>query len=197
MRAQVRREQRRAAIIAAAEEELAHSGLGGITLAAVGARVGLSKGALYYYVDGRDSLLALVLEDALDAIRAEAALAVGLDADPIARLASFARTHVRGSVSRPAGPLIASSVYELASHEATAELLRGHTTALVEILDEAVAAGLLRPIAPIVATAAFFGTLNTLARTYEPTGELDLDDVIDAALDVLLEGWSSRTQQES
>lgn len=196
LRAQTRREQRRRAIIAAAEAELAESGLAGITLSAVGERVGLSKGALYYYVDGRDSLLALMLGDALDEIRAEAALLAGPDAEPLDRLRAFGRAHVSVSTTRAAGPLIASSVYELASHDATAELLRAHTGHVTEIIQEAVVAGALRPAPPIVATAAFFGTLNTLARTHDSTGEFDLDDVIDAALDLLLGGWATRTEED-
>lgn len=188
-RAETRRQQRRALIISAAEEELSESGLTGITLTAVGDRVGLSKAALYYYVDGRDSLLALVLGDGLGAIRARAAAVSGPDAPPLERLAAFAHEHVRWSVERPSGPLIASSVHELAAHEPTAQLLREHTEALVEIVDQAVAGGELRPITPLVATAAFFGTLNSLARTFVPDGPMPLHEVVDAALDLLLSGW--------
>ena len=188
-RAETRRAQRRELIIAAAEQELEASGLSGITLRAVGDRVGLSKGALYYYVDSRDSLLALVLEDALEAIRAEADASVGPDADPLERLLAFGRAHVRRSVDRPAGPLIASSVYELASHDGTAALLRAHTDAFQRIVDDAVAAGQLQPVPPLVGAAAFFGTLNSLAGTFEPGGPLDLDDVVDAAFDLLVAGW--------
>ena len=188
-RAQTRRAQRRALIIAAAEQELQESGLAGITLSAVGDRVGLSKGALYYYVDSRDALLALVLEDALEAIRADAETEAGDHAAPLERIEAFARAHVRRCVERPAGPLIASSVYELASHDRTAELLRAHTAAFQAIVDDAVATGAVRPIPPLVGAAAFFGTLNSLAAAFEPGGVLELDEAVDAALGLLLSGW--------
>lgn len=52
-------------------------------------------------------------------------------------------------------------------------------------------AGELRPLHPVVASSALFGALNTLCRTYDPDGELSLDEMIDATLDLLLNGWSN------
>ncbi len=191
-RATKRREQRRALIIAAAEDELVESGVAGTTLAAVGDRVGLSKGALYYYVDSRDDLLAMVLDDGLRAIRDEAARLAGEDPSPIDALVAFARAHVRCAVERPSGPLIVSNVDLLAAHDRTAELLHEHEEVARDIIRRAVDAGTLRSIHPVVASSAFFGALNTLCRTYDPDGELTLDEMIDVSLDLLLEGWRAR-----
>ena len=194
-RARRRRQQRRALIIAAAEEELRESGIAGTTLAGVGDRVGLSKGALYYYVDSRDDLLAMVLDDGLRTIRHEAVRLTG-DADdhasPLEELAAFARAHVRCAVERPSGPLIVSNVDFLAAHDRTAELLHEHEEAARAIIRRAVDAGELRDIHPVVASSAFFGAINTLCRTYDPSGELTLDQMIDTTLDLLLHGWSER-----
>ena len=188
-RASTRREQRRGLIIAAAEDELLESGIAGTTLSAVGERVGLSKGALYYYVDSRDDLLAMVLDDGLRAIRAEAARLAGESPTPIDALVAFARAHVRFAIERPSGPLIISNVEFLAAHDRTAELLYEHETAARTIIGRATESGALRPIHPVVASSTFFGALNTLCRTFDPSGELTLDEMIDATLDLLLDGW--------
>ncbi len=190
-RAATRRRQRRELIIAATEDQLREAGLAGTTLAAVGARVGLSKGALYYYVDSRDALLALVLEDGLLAIRAEAADLAGPDPTPTDELVAFGRTHVRFAVDRPSGQLIISNVDLLAAHDRTAALLHEHEEAARSIVRRAVAAGELRDLHPVVASSAFFGALNTLCRTYDPNGELTLDEMIDGTLDLLLHGWTA------
>lgn len=190
-RASKRREQRRSLIIAAAEDELAASGISGTTLAAVGDRVGLSKGALYYYVDSRDDLLAMVLDDGLRAIREEAARLGGENPAPIDELIAFGRAHVRCAIDRPSGPLIVSNVDFLASHDRTAELLHDHEAVARRIVSRAIEAGDLRAVHPVVASSAFFGALNTLCRTYDPDGELSLDEMIDATLDLLLNGWRS------
>lgn len=191
-RASKRREQRRQLIIAAAEDELAFSGIAGTTLAAVGDRVGLSKGALYYYVDSRDDLLAMVLDDGLRTIREEAAQLSGENPCPLDELIAFARAHVRCAIDRPSGPLIVSNVDFLAAHDRTAELLHRHEEEARNIVTRAIEAGALRPIHPVVASSAFFGALNTLCRTYDPDGELTLDEMIDATLDLLLSGWATQ-----
>jgi AcrR family transcriptional regulator len=191
-RAEKRREQRRSLIIAAAEDELRESGIAGTTLAGVGERVGLSKGALYYYVDSRDALLALVLDDGLRAIREEAARLASGDVSPVEELKAFGRAHVRSAIERPSGPLIISNVNLLAAHDRTAELLHEHEEAARSIIRRAVADGSLRDVHPVIASSAFFGALNTLCRTYDPEGELTLDEMIDGTLDLLLHGWSAR-----
>ena len=75
------------------------------------------------------TLLALVLEDGLRAVREEAARSVGDDASPLERLAAFGRAHVRLAVERPSGQLIISNVDLLAAHDRTAELLHEHEEA--------------------------------------------------------------------
>lgn len=189
-RAEKRREQRRALIIAAAEEELRESGIAGTTLAGVGERVGLSKGALYYYVDSRDALLALVLDDGLQLIRDEATRLTADDATPLDELVAFGRAHVRCAIERPSGPLIITNVDFLAAHDRTAELLHQHEDAARAIIRRSVDAGQLRDVHPVIASSAFFGALNTLCRTYDPDGSMTLDAMIDATLDLLLHGWS-------
>ena len=191
-RAEKRRGQRRALIIAAAEQELSEAGIAGATLAGVGERVGLSKGALYYYVDSRDALLALVLDDGLQAIRAEAARLAGDDPEPVDELRAFGRAHVRFAVERPSGPMIISNVDLLAADDRTAELLHEHEAAARAIIARAVDAGVLRDVHPVVASSAFFGALNTLCLSFDPAGELSLDEMIDATLDLLLGGWRVR-----
>ncbi len=190
-RAETRREQRRALIISATEDELRESGVARTTLAGVGERVGLSKGALYYYVDGRDALLALVLEDALQAIRAEAARLAGPDATPLDELTAFGRAHVHCAIERPAGPLILTNVDLLAAHDRTAELLREHEAAARAIIRRAVDAGQLRDVHAVIASTAFFGALNALCRTYDPGGDMSLDEMIEATLDLLLTGLAA------
>ncbi|MEM8904754.1 MAG: TetR/AcrR family transcriptional regulator [Actinomycetota bacterium] len=189
-RAERRREQRRALIIDAAVAELAESGIAGTTLAGVGERVGLSKGALYYYVDSRDALLALVLDDGLRAIRTAAEELAGPDPAPLDALTAFARSHVRHAVEHPSGPLIVSNVDHLAAHDLTAELLHEHERAARRIIEAAVDDGQLRHVHPVVASTVLFGALNTLCRAFDPDGPLDLDEMLDAALDLLLRGWS-------
>lgn len=188
-RAHRRREHRRAAIVAAAEAELAVSGFDGLTLAAVGERVGLSKAALYYYVKDRDSLLALVLADALATIRSEAERTRG--ATPLDAIRGFARAHIRRTVESPSGKLIASSVLALSASTATRELLREHNDAFLALVDEAASAGALREVPATIVGPLFFGAMNAVATRFDPYGPIDIDTVVDITIDTLLRGWGT------
>ena len=58
--------ERRRTILQAAAEELARNGVEGASYNRIIERAGVSKGAMYYYFDGRDDLLLTTLVDALE-----------------------------------------------------------------------------------------------------------------------------------
>ncbi|MBX2878477.1 MAG: TetR/AcrR family transcriptional regulator [Granulosicoccus sp.] len=190
-RARVRREQRRSSLVEAVEAELDETGLEGATLERVGQRVGLSKGALYYYIDSRDDLLTLVLEDVLQQQREKGEGLAGEFPTPLARLRAFAHGHVSVIVNRPAGRMIVGHLELLASHQKSTRLLQQQDVYVRAIIKDAVEAGELRKITPVIASAVLFGALNTVPRTFDPNGPLSLEEVVDAVLDLLLTGWGA------
>jgi len=169
-RAEIRHEQRKSSLVEAVEAELDETGLEGATLERVGRRVGLSKGALYYYIDSRDDLLTLVLEDVLQQQREKAERFTGDSANPLDKLRAFAHGHVSVIVNRPAGRMIVGHLELLASHQKSTRLLQQQDVYVRNIIKEAVAAGELREIPPVIASAVFFGALNTVPRTFPAAG---------------------------
>jgi len=188
-RARIRHEQRKTSLVRAVEAELDQTGLEGATLERVGERVGLSKGALYYYIDSRDDLLTLLLEDVLQQQREKGERLAGDSSSPLKQLRSFAHGHVSVIVNRPAGRMIVSHLELLASHQKSTELLQQQDDYVRAIIKRAVDAGELREIAPVIASAVLFGALNTVPRTFDPSGRLSLEEVVDALLDLLFQGW--------
>lgn len=189
-RARVRHQQRKSSLVEAVEAELDETGLEGATLERVGRRVGLSKGALYYYIDSRDDLLTLVLEDVLQQQREKGERLAGESPKPLERLRAFAHGHVSVIVNRPAGRMIVGHLELLASHQKSTVLLQQQDVYVRKIIKAAVDEGELREIPPVIASAAFFGALNTVPRAFDPEGVMSLEEVVDAVLDLLLSGWS-------
>jgi AcrR family transcriptional regulator len=188
-RAETRRKHRQDLIVAATEAELERAGIHGTTLEQVGERVGLSRAALYYYVDSRDDLLTLVLDDVFQQQIAESDHIAGPDATPLERLRAFVHGSIRIVVERPAGRMIVSHLDLLAAHEPSALLMRHQERYARELIADAVADGSLRPVEQAAAIAVLFGTIATIPRGYNPDGRLTLEAVVNSALDLLLEGW--------
>ncbi|MEC7522479.1 MAG: helix-turn-helix domain-containing protein [Myxococcota bacterium] len=98
-----RQAKKRALILRAAEEVLVERGLPGLTVAAVAERADLSKPAVYYYFDSRESLLAGLLVDHFVA-ETEAMLEAVRAADGgLAALEALMRAYVRHHRSDYAG----------------------------------------------------------------------------------------------
>ncbi|MEM9464928.1 MAG: TetR/AcrR family transcriptional regulator [Actinomycetota bacterium] len=186
-----RRALKREAILDATAAQLAEGGLATTTLDRVGERVGLSKAALYYYVDSRDDLLALLLDRLLAGMRADADARAGDDAAPIDRLRAFLRAHTEQATLLPEGQLVVSNVDALAAAPETAAALHAHELVARGFVEDAIIAGELRAIDPLIATTVLFGACNTLCRAFDPAGPRALDDMIDATLDLTLGAWAA------
>ncbi|GAB5469070.1 MAG: TetR/AcrR family transcriptional regulator [Rhodospirillales bacterium] len=171
---ELRRAIRRQGIVEAAATVFAEQGIQAATLEQIGAKVGLSKASLYYYVDSKEALVAEVLKGVLDDIDARAQESCGSEADPLERLRCRAKAHVETAFLTPAGRLIVANLDALVSNKAAASLLRHHEEPARKLLQEAKAQGLTGDIDITCAVKLLYGALNNIPRWYEPrSGPLD------------------------
>ncbi|MEM9203314.1 MAG: TetR/AcrR family transcriptional regulator [Actinomycetota bacterium] len=186
-----RRALKREAILDAAAAQLAEGGLATATLDRVGERVGLSKAALYYYVDSRDDLLAALIDRLLAGMRTDAAARAGADASPLEQLRAFLCAHIEQAATLPEGQLVVSNVDALAAAPETARALHDHELVARQLVEAAIAGGELRSIDPLIATTVLFGAGNTLCRVFDSGGPRSLDEMIAATLDLTLGAWAT------
>jgi AcrR family transcriptional regulator len=94
------KEQRRAAILAAAERLLAEDRVEGVSLTAIADRVGLAKSNVYRYFEGREQILLAILQtdlgDWIDGVTDELARLAGGN-----RVSAAARAMAAAFVARP------------------------------------------------------------------------------------------------
>ena len=119
-RQEVRHQLRRQAIVEAATIVFAEVGIHAATLEQVGAKVGLSKASLYYYVDSKEQLLVDVLEAVLTEIDERTQRQADPHANPLEQLRIRAKVHVETGVSTPAGQFIAANIDTLVKTERAA-----------------------------------------------------------------------------
>lgn len=177
------RAHQRAELLRAAVDVVASCGAAGLTLAAVGERVGLARSSVYKYFTSVDDLVLAAVEEIFDRWRREVAEATAAVDDPLDRVAAF----VRRTLS-----LVAEGEHRLvviaASVPLTAERRRAigeHHRAFMAPLSDALAA--LEAPDPGMSATLLYGVVDAAVRRIEagapvaPVTELAVSLVVTGA----------------
>lgn len=183
-----RQAERRRRILEVAADEFSAQGYERATSDRIGARIGLSKAALYYYVDGKEDLFGQLLERAVAEVSERAGGMSGPEASAVERLRAFVTAHIEVAATTSAGRLLAERVDLAAATGGVREVWEGHRAVLVRILEERIASGEFRPASPHVTAALMFGSLNSIPRWFDPEGEVSLGELVDQTVDLILSG---------
>lgn len=171
-------------------------GYDGTGMEELGRRLGLSKSSIYHHISGKEQLLELAVNRALDALFAV------LDEDRKPR--STATAHLEHVVRRSVEVLCAELPY-------VTLLLRVHGNSKVEqqalarrrefdhsiadLVARAAAEGSVRDdIAPHLVGRLLLGAVNSLIEWYDPEGELPVATLAEALTAVFLDGLRGRAQ---
>ncbi len=157
----------------------AQHGYAAVSMRQIAAEVGVQAGALYAYIDDKQALLFHLMEShmehLLESWQAEAAAP-----DPLARLESFTRFHIRYHLDRPDEVFISyMELRNLAPENfAALEMLRRrYEGELEQILHEGSAAGLFTIADARVATMGLIAMLTGVSTWFRETGRLGRADI--------------------
>ena len=187
-RKQLRLEVRRRAILEAAAAEFARVGFERATLDDIGARVGLSKAGLYYYVAGKEQLLDDLFGEAISAIELRAGELTPPQANSAERLRAFVTAHVEVGVATPAGRVLAHHLELVLTSDSSAQLRQRHQDALACILQDGIRMGEFRPLEVGPVVQMLFAALNTRPCWFDSAGPLTVDGLMDQTVGLFLAG---------
>jgi len=166
----------------------------------IAAAVGLYKGSLYHYIDGKEDLLARVFERAMAALLADVER---IAADTASRPSAQLRAIVAAHVEAVANNLDALTVYlhewrALAGDSlASVRAQRDRYTALVsEIVARGVRVGEFRTGDVRIATLGLIGMCNWLCQWYRPGGRLSPTEIASHFADLVLDGLAAASGRE-
>jgi len=164
---------------AAALKLFARHGFAAVSMRQIAGEVGVQAGALYNYTPDKQSLLFSLLKGHMDDLLA-AWEDEGAGGEPLDRLASFTRFHIRFNVERPDAIFI--SYMELRNLEpenfaVIERLRRAYEDELEAILRDGVAQGIFEVPDLKIATLAVIAMLTGVNTWYRPGGRLSLDEV--------------------
>ena len=155
----------REALLEAAQEALAESGPGALSLRDVARRAGVSPGAPYRHFADREALLAAVATDGFHAFD-EALAAAGRDApDPLERLRRLGVAYVHFATTHPEHfrVMFGDSIPDHAKHPELDEAARAAATHLRSAVADSIGAGLLRSDRPELPALVSWALVHGLA----------------------------------
>ncbi|GAB4586760.1 TetR/AcrR family transcriptional regulator [Nocardia sp. IFM 10818] len=182
--------QTRERIVRAAMELFAEKGFHATSVAEIGDRAGIQRGALYYHIGSKEELLFQIRRNYTQIMFDAAAVIADSGDEPLVKLRNLIRSHIvliiehRYEVTialRDAGALTAEREADLQ------ELREGIQRCWNRVFDEGHAAGALRTNDHVV-TNSVVAMLNMVSRWYRPDGGRTPDEIADVLTSTILDG---------
>ncbi|HEV8510265.1 MAG TPA: TetR/AcrR family transcriptional regulator [Gemmatimonadales bacterium] len=173
-------------LLARAARVFADKGYHPTTMRDLSAASGMSLAGMYYYVRGKEDLLALIQERCFTRVLegARQAVANAPGGDPHERLQAFIRHHVSFFAQHMAE-------MKVLSHEASPRAVSAIKRRYVDLLE-----AILKDAAPeqsavdrSAATYILFGMMNWIYNWYDPAGEIDPARLADLMAGIFLGGF--------
>lgn len=187
------------ALLDAASAEFAARGYYATSIRDIAARAGVSLSALYHYYAGKQTLLAALLNEGMDAYFAlcDDALAQA-GRDPAGRLAAVVGATVRYRAERSIASLILINEAR-ALPESLASAYRNRERRATDLfrsaIDAGIASGIFTTPYPDDARRTIIAACNAVAQWYDPDGPVALDVLVEryVSLAYTLLGYRRRT----
>ena len=174
------------------------NGYAGTSLADVAARLGISKAALYYYIDNKQALLLgchMAASDAADMV-IEQVPKTGLTG--LQKLHMALRLHVESILSETSSSLLALEESALTQENFRAVVQRRDCfqAAFVHFIREGIADGSIVDCDPKLAAFAVLGGVNWVEKWYRPDGSWSASQIGQAIADLLVRGLAAQPTGE-
>jgi AcrR family transcriptional regulator len=182
------------AVLRAAVEVFNERGYDGASMEDLSKRLGIAKSGIYHHVSGKEELLRMALDRALDGLWEAAERARALEAPAIVRLETLVRDAVAVLVERLPYVTLLLRVRGNTAVERDALARRRAFDALVaSLVEEAERDGDIRAdVDPKLTARLLFGTVNSLVEWYRPTSKVSAPALADAVCAIAFDGLRVR-----
>jgi AcrR family transcriptional regulator len=182
------------AVLQAAVEVFNERGYDGASMEDLSKRLGIAKSGIYHHVSGKEELLRMALDRALDGLWEAAERARSLDQPAIVRLETLVRDAIGVLVTRLPYVTLLLRVRGNTGVEREALARRRAFDALVaSLVEEAERDGDIRTdINPKLTARLLFGTVNSLVEWYRPASSVPASALADAVCAIAFDGLRVR-----
>jgi AcrR family transcriptional regulator len=182
------------AVLRVAVEVFNERGYDGASMEDLSRRLGIAKSGIYHHVSGKEELLRLALDRALDGLWAAAERARALDAPAISRLESLVRDAVLVLAERlPYVTLLLRVRGNTEVERAALDRRRAFDALVAELVAEAERDGDIRAdVDPRLAARLLFGTVNSIVEWYRPGSSTSPEALADGVCAIAFDGLRVR-----
>jgi AcrR family transcriptional regulator len=165
-------------------------GYDGTSMEHLAARLGISKSSIYHHVSGKEELLRLAVDRALDALFAATEQSDTTTGPAIDRLENLVRRSIHVLVGELPYVTLLLRIRGNTTVERRALARRREFDQIVgRLVQEACDEGSIRPdVDPGLTSRLIFGTVNSLIEWYRPTRTLGADELADAVIKMIFDG---------
>jgi AcrR family transcriptional regulator len=184
-----------AAVLTAAVEVFNERGYDGTSMGDIAARLGIAKSAIYHHVAGKEQLLSMSLDRALDGLSAIAKTAASRKGPAVERLEYLLRESVAELVRElPHVTLLLRVRGNTDVERAAMERRRVIDRTVARLVRQAQAEGDIKAgVEPTITAHLMFGVVNSIVEWYRPGRRDGADHLADAVCDLAFRGL--RTDQ--
>jgi AcrR family transcriptional regulator len=180
----------RQALLAVAVDVFNERGYDGTSMEDLSRRLGIAKSSIYYHVDGKEDLLRMALDRALDGLFSVAEQVAGRDEPAIDRLEHLVRGSVGVLAERlPYVTLLLRARGNTGTERRALARRRQFDQIVADLVVQAERDGDIRPdVDPAVTARLLFGMVSSIVEWYRPGRRQADDGLADAVCAVAFDG---------
>ena len=180
-------DERRALFLEAAARLFESKGYSETSVEDITRELGFTRGIFYYYWKNKREVVQEIHDRALALINARLDEVVARESSPAARLEGAIGNHVEAVIENRSIISVLLGNFEFS--EGTLEGRRRYARRFQALVEDGIAAGVVRDLDPRVLTFSILGLCNSVAQWYEPEGKLSAAEIRDLFASFAADGW--------
>ena len=180
-------EGRRSLFLVAAAGLFEDKGFMNTSVEDIAHKLGFTKGSFYYYWKNKQAIVQEIHDRGLRVINERLNRVLAEESSPAVRLEKAIHNHVEAVAHNRA--IIAVLLGDFPFSEETLEGRRAYARRFQKLVEEGIAAGVVRDQDPKILTFAILGLCNSVARWYHPEGHISAEEISELFAGFAAEGW--------
>jgi len=180
-------EERRELFLEVAARLFEEKGYASTSVEDITGELGFTKKVFYYYWKNKQELVQEIHDRSLRVMNERLDKALAEEGSPAVRLELAIRNHVESVLGDRS--IIAPLLGDFPFSEETLEGRRAYTRRFQDLIEEGIAAGVVRELDPQMLTFAILALCNSVAQWYKPEGRLSSKEIRDIFASFAADGW--------